>query len=260
MHFHRALVERFRQQYGANFLKLLKPSSQREAWIGFDQGWVRTSLTTSELFSELKTAIQNQPVKTSSFFFGYFLQFKVVERLVRGSKHKPATYNTPYFRAELSLDPNRTTGISQHETLLRLNSIAGTSVSYACAMIFNTEDIWEEPNLDKLRLVNISASPPGWATKQQHFLTFQTETDPHPLWCSDPVEGQSFSFDEWAFENNKLSPKKMTGNELHKLILASLEKITEKRIMSIEDGYLKQGEDPVTQLLPPCFTILEFTS
>jgi hypothetical protein len=39
MHFHRAMVECFSRVFGARFLRLLKPSSQREVWIDFDQGW-----------------------------------------------------------------------------------------------------------------------------------------------------------------------------------------------------------------------------
>lgn len=261
MHFHRAIVERFRQQYGANFLKLLKPSPKQEAWVGFDQGWVRTSMTTSQLFTELQTAIRNQATTVNNFYFGFFLQFKVVERMVRGSRLKPTHYNTPYFRSELSLYANQTTGISQHETLLRLNAVAGASVSYACGMLFDIADIWEAPSVDKLRCVDISTSPSGWATNQRHFLAFQTETDPSPFWCSDPVAGRSLPFDEWAFKQDNLSPKKMTGTELHKLITVALDtirQISRKRILALEADYQRQDKDSITRLLPSSFTILEF--
>lgn len=38
MHYHRAIVECFTQIYGARYLRLFKPSSRLEAWVGFDQG------------------------------------------------------------------------------------------------------------------------------------------------------------------------------------------------------------------------------
>jgi len=261
MHFHRAIVEHFRKHYGANFLKILKPSPQKEAWVGFDQGWVRTSVTTSQLFTELQSAIQNQATIVKNFYLGFFLQFKVVERMVRSSKLKPTHYTTPYFRSELSLYPNSTTGISQHETLLRLNAVAGASVSYACGMLFDIADIWEEPSVDKLRCVDISTSPAGWATNQRHFLSFQDETDPAPFWCSEPVKGSSISFNEWAFEQDDMSPKKMTGEEVRNLITVTLDtmrQINKKRIQAIEFDYQKREKDSITMLLPSSFTIIKF--
>lgn len=263
MHFHRALVERFRQQYGAAFLRLLKPSPKQEAWVGFDQGWVRTSVTTGQLFADLQAAIQSQATNVSNFYFGFFLQFKIVERMVRNSKLKPGHYITPYFRSELSLNPNSTTGISQHETLLRLNTVVGASVSYACGMLFDIADIWEAPRVDKLRCVDISTSPAGWATNQRHFISFQTETDPSPLWCSEPIEGKSMSFDEWAFGDYHISPKKMTGKEILNLIMATLEeirRINKKRIEAMETDYRREQKDSFTKLLPSSFTIIEFDS
>lgn len=261
MHFHRALVERFTQQYGARFLKLLKPSPKQEAWVGFDQGWVRTSVTTSQLFSDLRDAIQNQANTANNFYFGFFLQFKLVEKMVRSSRLKPVHYATPYFRSELSLYPNPTTGISQHETLLRLNAVAGASVSYACGMLFDIADIWEAPNVSRLRCVDISTAPAGWATNQRHFLAFQIETDPSPFWCSEPVMGKSMSFDEWAFGHDHISPKKMTGNEIHNLIMTTLDEIrrmNKKRIEAMEADYRREKKDSLTKLLPSSFTIVKF--
>ncbi len=261
MHFHRAMVNRFCQQYGVNFLKLLKPSPKQEAWVGFDQGWVRTSITTSQLFTELQSAIRNQATAVNNFYFGFFLQFKVVDRMVRGSRHKPAHYTTPYFRSELSVHRNPTTGVSQHETLLRLSALPGASVSYACGMLFDIADIWQVPSLDKLRCVDISTAPPGWATNQQHFLAFQTEVDPSPFWCSNPIEGNSVPFDEWAFGHDNVSPRKMMLRELHDLIAISLDTIREiggRRVRALEADYSRREMAPVPQLMPSSFTIMEF--
>lgn len=261
MHFHRAIVERFKSQYGTNFLKLLKPSPKQEAWVGFDQGWVRTSVSTRELFEELKGAVQNNANNADNFFFGFFLQFKAVERMSRTSRLKPAHYSTPYFRSELSLFPNPTTGISQHETLIRLSAIAGASVAYACGMLFDIADIWEPPSVDKLRCVDISTAPPGWATNQRHFIAFQTESDPAPLWCSEPVKGRSQSFDEWAFGEGVASPQKGTGKDILNLIERTMDvmrSLNKRRIDAFEADSRKRDKDTITSLLPSSFTLIEF--
>ena len=39
--------------------------------------------------------------------------------------------------------------------------IPGAFVYYACGMVFSADEVWMEPNLEKLRLVDVaSASPP----------------------------------------------------------------------------------------------------
>lgn len=217
MHFHQALVENFANLYGAKFLRLLKPSTQQEVWVGFDQGWVNTSLTTEQLFNELRQTIQGQSSSVNNFYLGYFLQFKSVKRVTRQSKLMPANYNTPYFRSELSLTPNENTKLSQHETLLRLTAVNNANVYYACAMLFDLDEIYEQPNLDRLRLVDVTTSPTGWATNQRYFITFQIENDTNPLWCSDPVQGKSYSIREWL-SRDLLSPIRLTGRELSALI------------------------------------------
>jgi hypothetical protein len=52
MHYHRALVDLFSGMYGQGFVKILKPSPQKEAWVGFDQGWARMSVSEEELIIE----------------------------------------------------------------------------------------------------------------------------------------------------------------------------------------------------------------
>lgn len=59
MHFYQAQAKHFETVFGANFLRILKPTTQQEAWVGFDQGWVRTSVSTGELLDYLKDAIQS---------------------------------------------------------------------------------------------------------------------------------------------------------------------------------------------------------
>lgn len=45
MHFHSALIAFYGAKYGGKFLKLYKPVPQKEAWVGFDQGWTHSDLT-----------------------------------------------------------------------------------------------------------------------------------------------------------------------------------------------------------------------
>jgi hypothetical protein len=254
MHFHAALVQYFQSIYGSNFLKLLKPSPQQEAWVGFDQSWASTSLTTRQLFEELRTAIQEKRRNISNFYFGYFLQFKAVEKKVRRSRLMPAQYNTPYFRSQLSLQPNRSTGLSQHETLLRLNNIFGSIVRYACAMLFDPADIWQQPDINKLRLIDISTAPSGWATNQPHFITFQTENDQSPNWFSEAVEGKSIGFADWA------SPDMDFIHPIDAEALIELLQTTYKELKGLgEAEQLSVFEySDFINVMPDALTILEF--
>src|SRR5258705_6436253 len=95
MHFHSALIQHYAKKFGAKFLRLYKPVPQKEAWLGFDQGWTRSNLTEEELFEALKGVIKASATSMPKFFLGEFLQFKVVDTLTRGSHKTPAGYSTP---------------------------------------------------------------------------------------------------------------------------------------------------------------------
>lgn len=123
MHFHRAIVDYFKRKYGARFLKLIKPSTNQEVWVGFDQGWVRTTMTQDEVIDELKDVIQNNASNPASFYLGYFLQFKKVEPMYRRSIYSPPGWNHPCLRSELNLEVNPNTGLSQHNTLITLSCV-----------------------------------------------------------------------------------------------------------------------------------------
>ncbi len=255
MHFHRALIDLFRRRYGGRFLKILKPSPQQEAWVGFDQGYMDTTLSNDELFAELSNAIQNNLNNVPKFYFGVFFQFKIVHKMVRDSRLRPSNYSVPYYRVWLSLTPNRSSGISQHETLVRLNSIFGTLVNYACPMVFNIDDIWQAPDLRKLRLVDISTAPSYFSPDEDHFITFQRKDDPRPLWCSDPETGRSYGFSDW------IPPKDfgpLNGKKLLDLI--------GRAYTTIRNEYHEKGSENLFyktkdffDIIPESFTIYEFT-
>lgn len=193
MHFHHAFIELFSTVFGKKFLKLYKPSPQKEKWVGFDQGWISTSEDTSIILKNLKNAINNN---TKKFYLAYFFQFKTVQLMHRNSRFKPPHFTFPYFRSELNLKPNKETHMSQHETLLRLSNYVIPEVYYACPMIFNNDDIYEEPNLDKIRFIQVNSAPNGWQTNDRHFILFQSEDDLSPFWYSEPIKAVSFSIEQ----------------------------------------------------------------
>jgi hypothetical protein len=224
MHFFSSVVAHFSSAYGAHFLKLIKPSRQNEAFVGFDQGWVCSTKSADEVFSDLKSSVQSSGASTiNHFYLGFFLQYKVVHQITKVGKYKPNNYVTPYFRCELDLKPNKTTKISQHETLRRLTNVKDAVVSYACPMLFSIDAIYETVNLSDLRCVPVNSAPNGWHSDERHFLTFTNVGDAEPMWCSEPVKGKSFSFSEWASPNSDVGPRPKSAEEILSLIEAARE-------------------------------------
>ena len=207
MHYHRAILEAFASVFGARFMRLLKPSPQREAWVGFDQGWVHTSMQTEQLFAELRAAVASPAGYTSAFYLGYFLQFKVVDQIMRASRRIPL--QPRFYRSTLSLKPNRTTGLSQHETLCRLSALPQASVSYVCPCLFDLDDLYRPADLSTLQIVDVRSSPAGWATNQSHFIAFRSPSDPQPLWCSEPTQGAGDGAARWMRSDS--APRPMSG-------------------------------------------------
>lgn len=246
MYFFPAIVEHFRLRYGAKFLRLLKPSRQTEAWLGFDQAWTFSTVSRSDFEASLKDAIASNKTSVPGFFIGFFLQFKVVEELVNESQYKPKKFSTPYFRSELDLKPNKTTSISQHQTLIRLQKIANAHVSYACPMFFDPDEVYAPPSLTDLRCVPLTTAPSGWSKDERHFLCFRTPNDPKPVWCSEPVDAVSLSFAEWASPDSRHDPKPMSSQEIIELVEAA---------RFGRDGSKRSEKKG---LLPESLTIIEF--
>ena len=139
----RALADLLAEVYGAKVLRFLKPSTNKEVFVGFDQGWIKTSLTEDELEKQLKKAVTTGE-NSEQIYVAFFLQFKVADLLSIRSKYCPSAIVPPYHRAELSLYPSDTTGISQHETLRRLQLALGSKadVSYACGLLSDADDVY----------------------------------------------------------------------------------------------------------------------
>ncbi len=77
MYYFSALRDYFCELLGEDDLRMLKPSPNREKWLGFDQGWVKAKKTGLPLEKDLKSFIHSDR-KPLDVFRAFFLQFKVV--------------------------------------------------------------------------------------------------------------------------------------------------------------------------------------
>jgi hypothetical protein len=247
MLFLRPIADAIEACVGAKFVSLFKPSPRQEAWVGFDQSWSKyVSMTEEEFYTRLKGAVKNQESVVPDFYFGFFLQFKKMLQ-VRNSRHIPPSFTFPYIKADLSLNPIPTTGLSQHETLLRLSRINGSNVFYACPMVFDKLDVWPGSTLSQLKLVDITSSPSGWATNGKHSIVFKNSDDLLPFWYSEPIQAKAITMDEWI---KRLLPLKKEGVELIQESAAAIEPKIGKR--------LSNGNVPETaaSVIPDSFTVL----
>jgi hypothetical protein len=200
MHFHPAMVELMRHRHGADTVRLLKPSPGKEAYLGFDQGWAHAAPTTVDLLGEIE-AFLNTGGPQPTIYLAYFLQFKTVDEMVRKSSFKPAGFVLPYFRSELRMKASKRARYSQHELLVRLCKIPTAKVYYACGMMFSVDEVWDAPDLNKLRMVDVRSAPVLGAGR--HFLCFRKK-DSDGDWCSEPVPASSISAQEWAMRQLEL--------------------------------------------------------
>lgn len=248
MHYHRTLVTLFSRLFGKNFLKLLKPSPRSEVWVGFDQGWVYTNMSSMDLIEQLKKAIKNGNNSAPGLFLGYFLQFKLTSKILKRSKYTPKSFLLPHYRAELSLKRNKKTGLSQHETLLRLKNIKNSRVNYACAMLHSLEDIYEEPDLSKLRIIDLNEK--SNFSRGRHFIYFQNEAA-LPIWKSESIEGTSKSLEEWTRNFELLTAKELL-NLIEDTVKLLLPENQQRSNIFLSPDF--------TRILPESFTIIEFAN
>ena len=112
-------------------------------------------------------------------------------------------------------------------------------------MLFNIDDIYQTPDLNKLRFIPISSAPPGWNTNENHFIMFQTINDPNPYWRSEPIKGISYSIKEWSSSESH-GPVKLSPNQLEKMISDVTLLLYNKQISLTK------------KILPESMTIMEF--
>jgi hypothetical protein len=242
LHYYPAFREVMAAHFGRSVVRILKPTQNEEAHLGFDQGFVQTTATSEEIRAHLKHAIASPSRAPTPMFAAYFLQYKCPERLVRKSKAMPNGFQVPYYRFELSLEPNKTTGISQHETLLRLQSLPNSDANYICPMITSEDRLWEPPNLDDLVVVPLASAPGGYATKERHFVAWQDPLRVDLYWCSEPSPAKALRAREWVS-----APTLLTAAE-------TLEWIREVTLVLDRSRDFFHGK----RVLPASLTILEF--
>ena len=218
------LRDHFAQVLGQDDFHIFKPSTRKENWYGFDQSYFTSTRTTVETVGSIRDYLHRDYGNQSFLLRAYFLQFKVVERLVRRSVSTPDGWSAPYYRSVLSLDPKKETGISQHETLMRASSIGGANASYVCPMIFTEDSVKGVPQFSDLRMVDVASAPSGWTTNQKHHICFQ-QTNSLPFWCSKPTEGKLIEFENFVNSSESLSLDQFENYllELHKALITKRE-------------------------------------
>lgn len=197
MHFHRPLIDLFRSKCGLGVntaINFYKYSPQKEAFIGFDQAYAMTEQSDQEFYDQLRDAANNRGYQLHTTFIAYFLQFKVVSRLMRRQKRTPPRIATnPHFRSSLDTTRNERSGFSQHELLFDLNRNANAFVYYACPMIFDKADLYADTvDLSQLRLADLNSCPTSYCDNEKHYIYFENP-DSDPIWCSDPVVGRALA-------------------------------------------------------------------
>jgi hypothetical protein len=249
MHYFRVLAECYSRVLGQG-IHVFKPATTVEQWYGFDQVYFAADLPRHEVIEDLRAFIQANSTPRFTRFRAFMLQFKVVEIVRKASKHTPPDWTTPYLRSELDLEPNKKTVISQHEALRRLSNLQGASVAYVCPMIFEEDDVLEEPELTDLRFVDVVTSPNGWLTNERHFIAFQNDSS-QPTWCSQPVPGKPLDIKQ-IIER----AKPLDSRELFEL-LARI------RTALVHEREAKSGPDlfPFDEpsILPACLSIVAET-
>jgi hypothetical protein len=197
MHFHRPLIDLFRRECGLGVntaINFYKYSPQKEAFIGFDQAYAMSEQSDQEFYQELSDAAKNRGNQLRTTYIAYFLQFKVVSRLMRRQAKTPSQIATnPHFRSSLDTTRNERSGFSQHELLFDLNRNENAFVYYACPMIFDKADLYATTvDLGLLRLADLSSCPSSYSDNEKHYIYFENP-DSDPIWCSDPVVGSALA-------------------------------------------------------------------
>ncbi len=260
MYFFSELRNLFEHVHNRRVLRVLKPSAQREAWVGFDHGWVDTTLTDAQLLESLANEARRPTGQVESVFLGFFLQFKVVHRMSKRSKHCPDGFHAPYFRASVSLDLNPTTGLSQHATLRRIGATANISAYYALPMLFDSVDIYGKPDLNRLWLVPVTEAPDDWKEGERHFIVMQHYDRPFAAWCSVPCSTKVYSAKEWASKERGPGPRVMKAQTL----LRSLKSIVQATLGAMPrreetTGLILQGVK-YSAMIPESFLLVELGS
>lgn len=248
MHFHKPLLDLFQVTLGLGKGKFnfYKYSTQKECFVGFDQAFVQTDLTEDELFTKLKKSAIDDGYNLSNFFVGYFLQFKVVKILQRHSRHTPSQVRFyPHYRVSIDTKKNINTGLSQHELLYNLSRNNNAMVYYACPMIFDRSELYNQNiDLDLLRLADLNDCPSMYSDNESHFIYYE-DIEAEPVWCSEPVEGNAIT-PQHMFKRISENISKEEFYESQLELLNKLKYKSELNSQGEKEGILKLVQDSLT--------------
>lgn len=251
MHFHGPIMEAIRETFGLGdgAFNFYKYSPQREAFVGFDQAYVKTDLGGDDLFTVLRDRAQNHDYEISGFFFGYFLQFKVVKELSKRSKNTPnQVTSNPHYRSQIDTRCLTSKDYSQHHLLFNLSQNTNAFVYYACPMLFDRTALYQNPpDLETLTLVDVRSCSSAYIDNESHYIYFD-QPDSSPIWCSEPIEGKSQTGIEWIKQLPELIRRDSLQDQL--ALLDNIEKL-------IGEALEKKGS-LIPTLLEECFTIVEY--
>lgn len=219
--------------------------------MGFDQAYVRTDLSPMQLLGELRSATTSGNYGLRHVVIGYFLQFKVVKRMVNRSKAMPPGFYPPYFRSDLDTHRRAANAPSQHELLFSLASNPNAMVYYACPMVFDRVDLYRpQADLDQLVLADVSSAPSPYTDNERHFVSFQ-QVDSPPTWCSEPILGKGIDPKSFVHRLVQLVQNHDLGSLNRKLLLDFLSSPTQ---------FARSVEDSVPESASQALTVIRVSS
>jgi len=246
MYYFKCFIESLTATYGAREFHVYKPSPQKEAWLGFDQAWAKTILPEDQFFNSIKDYNSDHDPIDHRILFAFFLQFKVVKQITHGrAMHRPEHFINPYYKISLYLHQNRTTNLSQHQCLVKLSALPNALVFYVCPILAVPIDVYSEPNINDLRLVNVTNAN-AYPNNSSHTINFQTPNS-QPVWMSEPQEGESINFNSFA--------RKLQHNYSGSQLIEFLE-LAKESLASHPNDRKKQ----VCDVLPNSLTIISFNT
>lgn len=185
----RELFDEWAKDRGMKLLRIFKPSQQDEKFLGFDYAWASSEVGYRQYISDLSKAIRAG--SSSVLYFGFFLQYKVGEPVLRLSAHPSLkSHKLPMCRFALDTIRDKKGNLSQHELLKRLSGLAGAQVYYSVPEIFSPDELPQRVELKMLRLFQVDQNSPLLNDNTPHNVYFKPSTD-DAIWCSDPIPFKS---------------------------------------------------------------------
>ena len=202
----RDMFEHWAATNGLSFVKILKPSRAEEKLLGFDYGWVTTSLTIRQYVSDLKKEMKNP---TGKKFDAYFMQYKVGKRLKNStSRLRKTGVSLPACSCELKTRRISPSEPSQHEVLKKLSGVPGASVCYSVPEIFSEDDLPRDARIEDLRMFGVDNLTPLYADNLPHHIFFKPGSN-KATWASDPVNFTSQTVPEFFGGHKMMSAEQM---------------------------------------------------